>query len=583
MASSSGQVIKRVMYKTTVKDPGTPGALKMMEEKFLFMPHNPKSASKLNVNFKTIAAQKNTKEGTNKPPWLNLSNTQGGSYIFEFDSFSDLHVCRDFVAKVLAKSKNPPQKPPATSCPPDEQLTTTDLGLRIKLLEQDSELQKIHKQFVMSGVLTDAEFWATRKKLLHTDTGNKPKQRVGLKSVMVSDLKPSTDGWTNKVTFSLTPEVIFEIFAEKPAVHRAFLTLVPGKMSEKNFWTKYFRAEFLNRTKNSVAAAAEAAEDEELAIFLKDDDILASEHRKKIRRVDPTLDMEADVGDDYTHLPDHGIFRDGNKESAEVSNQFCGRTLSQDINRHAAVVLEGKTVDIESEDSRRLAEALAQSKQANKVADENSKQERLYQVSRMTEIEDLQAPPDPPLAPLCIKNPRDYFDSQQASVLRNSRDGPNRVDPLNISKEEAYGSLRNAISSIKASGLSNPLVKEEVASKVTSVLTQSISSTKYNVGKNSGDSIFDQFPKTTKDELIHHWTSIQELLRHFWSSYPVTTSYLITKVSKLKDAMSKIYQQLEELKALQPDLRHQISLIARPMQQALEAAFQHYDADLQKR
>lgn len=58
----------------------------------------------------------------------------------------------------------------------------------------------------------------------------------------------------------------------------------PSKqMSEKDFWTKYFRAEYLLRTKNTVAATAEAAEDEELAIFLKNDDILAKEARLKVQ------------------------------------------------------------------------------------------------------------------------------------------------------------------------------------------------------------------------------------------------------------------------------------------------------------
>jgi hypothetical protein len=53
-------------------------------------------------------------------------------------------------------------------------------------------------------------------------------------------------------------------------------------MTEKDFWNKYFRAEYLHSTKNVVAAAAEAAEDEELAIFLKEDDILAREARQKV-------------------------------------------------------------------------------------------------------------------------------------------------------------------------------------------------------------------------------------------------------------------------------------------------------------
>lgn len=53
-------------------------------------------------------------------------------------------------------------------------------------------------------------------------------------------------------------------------------------MTEKDFWTKYFRAEYLHSTKNAVAAAAEAAEDEELAVFLKDDEILEKEYRNKV-------------------------------------------------------------------------------------------------------------------------------------------------------------------------------------------------------------------------------------------------------------------------------------------------------------
>ena len=53
-------------------------------------------------------------------------------------------------------------------------------------------------------------------------------------------------------------------------------------MTDKEFWTKYCRAQYLLRTKNSVAATAEAAEDEELAVFLKNDDILAKEAKLKV-------------------------------------------------------------------------------------------------------------------------------------------------------------------------------------------------------------------------------------------------------------------------------------------------------------
>ncbi|KAK3009631.1 hypothetical protein RJ639_015170 [Escallonia herrerae] len=497
-----------------------------------------------------------------------------------------------------------------------------------------SELQKLHKQFVIGDILSETEFWATRMKLLDDKASRKPKQRVGLKSDMIFNVKPSSDGQSNRVTFNLTPEIIHQIFAEKPAVRQAYLTFVPSKMTEKDFWTKYWRAEYLHSTKNIVAAAAEAAEDEELAVFLKQDDILANEARRKIRRVDPTLDMEADEGDDYTHLPDHGLPRDGSKDVMDSQYEQYRRSFLQDLNRHAAVVLEGRAIDVESGDTRSVAEALARSKQvelANEASDGNVNQERLDRISRMAEIEDLQAPRDHPVAPLSIKDPRDYFDSQQANALKTFGDtlAGTKQMTSDLSTSEAYGSLRESISEIKAVGLRAPIVKSEVALKVLNGLNQNISSTKYQIGKNARESVLDRLPKITRDELLLHWTSIQELLKHFWSSYPITTTYLYTKVNlaimmycnvitsvssfplqwvldeceiriicgqtegchvkNLSKATGNILSKCHDpasttdLKESQSDFRHQVSLLVQPMLQALDAAFAHYDADLQKR
>lgn len=590
-------------YKRTVKEPGIPGVLMMAEERFVFTPNDPRSGSKLDVDFRSIKGHKFSKDGS-KQALLNLTQDaeKGGGYIFEFDNFSDRNVCRDFVGKVLGQLQsiissvqndkpNPPKDKPnpdkAATSVSSEQLSTTEVQRRMKLLQEDSELQKLHKEFVISGVLTESEFWATRKNLLDDDTHGK--QRTGFKSAMLADVRPEPDGRSNKVTFSLTPEIIHQIFAEKPAVRRSFLECVPSKMTEKQYWRKYCRAEYLHWTKNSVAAAAEAAEDEELAMFLKHDDILANEVRRKIRRVDPTLDMEADLGDDYLHLPDHGILRDGSKETVDTENDLSKRTLSQDLNRHAAVVLEGSALDVELGDSRAVAEALARSKQAEMstdVSDETVNLERSGRVSRMTEIEDLQGSRRPPYAPLCIKDPREYFDSQQANALKAFGEAGAGIKPLDctLSTEEAYTYLTGQISEVKIRGLNTPVVQPEVALKVLNGLNQHLSSTKYHLGKNPQDSVFNRLPNRTRDELMHHWTSIQELLRHFWSSYPVTTSYLFNKVLRLKDAMTQIYHNLQEIKESVPsDFRHQVSLLVQPMLQALDAAFAYYDTEQQKK
>ncbi|KAF7145356.1 hypothetical protein RHSIM_Rhsim04G0009500 [Rhododendron simsii] len=588
-----GKVIKRAKHKSSVKDPGTPGILEMSEDRFIFTPHNPKSSPSLNVLFRLIKGHKFTKEGTKQDlrPLLNLTHEQGGNYIFEFENFSDRDVCKEFVGRAITMPTEAGKdgSEQSTVAAQDEQLSTKEMERRIKLLQEDSELQKLHKQFVLGGVLTEAEFWATRKKLLDGDTSRVTRQRAGFKSALLSDVKPSADGRSNRVTFNLTPEIIHQIFAEKPAVHRAYLKFVPNKMTEKDFWTKYCRAEYLHSTKNAVAAAAEAAEDEELAVFLKHDDVWASEARHKIRRVDPTLDMEADEGDDYIHLPDHGMSRDGSDNATDSQYDEYRRSLSQVLNRHGAVVLEGRSIDVELGDTRSVAEALARSKQvelANGASDGMVNQERLERISQLAEIEDLQASRDLPLAPLFIKDPREYFDSQQANAIKTLGDtlAGTRQIKCSLSTSEAYGSLRERISEVKISGLGDPIVKPAVAFKVFDGLTQNIKSTKYQRGKNPQESVLDGLPKITKEELLHHWTSIEELLKHFWSSYPITTSYLYVKVRRLKDAMSQIYPKLQEIKeSVQSDCRHQVSLLVQPMLQALDAAFAHYDADLQKR
>ena len=44
-----------------------------------------------------------------------------------------------------------------------------------------------------------------------------------------------------QVRFRLTPQLIHQTFAEKPAVRRAYTANVPHNMDEKAFWTKYLR------------------------------------------------------------------------------------------------------------------------------------------------------------------------------------------------------------------------------------------------------------------------------------------------------------------------------------------------------
>ncbi|TVU42768.1 hypothetical protein EJB05_09189, partial [Eragrostis curvula] len=611
------------IYKTSTKDVGTPGVLRMVrsvlpspspppphafpprmraswadEDKFSFTPIDPRSSVKLNVGFRSIKNQLLAKVDTSKlapaPPLWKLCKDKGGGYLFVLGNVANREKCREFVARILEKHQG--TVPPLPKVIPEDPAASTgseqlSVERRKKLLLEDSDLRKLHMRFIPGNVLQESEFWERRKHLLDDDANNVSKQRPGLKNVM-HDVRPLADGWTNTVTF--TTEIIHQIFAEKPAVYRAYFDVVPKKISEKEFWKKYFRAENLVRSKNIAAAAAEAAEDEELAVFLKSDHILAKEAKLKIKQVDPTLDLDADAGDDYIHLLDHGILHDGSKVSIDTDGELTWRTLSQGLNRHAAVVLEGGS-----------------SESYCSVADD-SIHERLAKVARMTEIEDLQAPQNLQYAPLCIKDPREYFDSRQAHALRSlgSSSDVNKGQDYSLSTDDVFCRLMYQVSSIELHKLNCHADHSNVALKVINELDQMISRARRCNLRNPHGNLLGRLPLRTQDELMDHWTAIQELLHHFWSEYSITSPVLsnkvyiaktgpkdqgcndtdISKSADIDDGLLVAWIRciigaicdLQDIKeSAQPDLRHEISQLVKPMTQALDAAFS-YDLEQQQ-
>ena len=67
------------------------------------------------------------------------------------------------------------------------------------------------------------------------------------------------------------------------------------------------------------------------------------------------------------------------------------------------------------------------------------------------------------------QDPRDYFDSQQLKTSDDTRAGTEQLR-CSLSSEEAYGSFMGSVSEIKAVGLSDPIVRPEVAVMVITSL-----------------------------------------------------------------------------------------------------------------
>ncbi|GAA5988214.1 hypothetical protein JCM10908_002115 [Rhodotorula pacifica] len=172
----------------------------------------------------------------------------------------------------------------AGSATPSSAQATT-FRLRKLVLQSDPTLLQLHRDLVLTGEITEAEFWAGRQDLI--DAVAAEQGLVKGKSGEMVD--PTTvTGQNGEVTVKITPALIRDIFEEFPVVLRAYNDNVPDPLDEAQFWTRYFQSKLFNRNRTTNRAAVDAIKD------------------------DPIFDKylgEEDDDIEPKHMPDHEIYR----------------------------------------------------------------------------------------------------------------------------------------------------------------------------------------------------------------------------------------------------------------------------------
>ena len=70
--------------------------------------------------------------------------------------------------------------------------------------------------------------------------------KVGVAGSFLAEIKPQADG-ANGLKYNLTPDIIDSIFKTYPAVKKKHIENVPSKLSEQEFWTKFFQSHYFHR------------------------------------------------------------------------------------------------------------------------------------------------------------------------------------------------------------------------------------------------------------------------------------------------------------------------------------------------
>ncbi|KAF9051169.1 hypothetical protein BDZ89DRAFT_527109 [Hymenopellis radicata] len=128
-----------------------------------------------------------------------------------------------------------------------------DFRLRKTVLLSNPELGALHRELVIGGQITEAEFWEGREHLVLAQAAAES-QRKGKPGQLVDPRPETVEG--GEIKIRITPQLVHDIFDEYPVVATAYSDNVPNKLSEEQFWKRYFQSKLFNAHRASIRSSA---------------------------------------------------------------------------------------------------------------------------------------------------------------------------------------------------------------------------------------------------------------------------------------------------------------------------------------
>eukprot|EP00884_Botryococcus_braunii_P011843 jgi/Botrbrau1/2065/Bobra.0047s0030.1 len=484
---------------------------------------------------------------------------QSSAHAFELERNDDLDAIIEIMTSLMENADHKGKGPALTAH--QETLSGPFADAKKQLLAQDADLRSLFRQLVEGGLLSEAEFWSSRQAQLQAgrrSTGEQSTgsgastQRPGLASAMLPEVKRLDNG---KMSLTLTAELQAQIFKEKPWVAAAFQELVPSLLQPHAFWEQYVSSELARKERRKRKAAGHDVVGGEDDIFARFRKAITAPQGKRVRGVDPTVNVAADNFDRLA--PGFGLSHKATLD-ADVVGRMGNEDLSfpAEINRHGAVVLgvaaaDPTGPDVPSDRGRGDGEAAEG-----------------WEMRAGSALEDLRQPAPSAWEPLSIRDPRSYF----------------QVGKHSQAKSEGHAAASDTLDSIQ--GLVNqlmglregPLQPGMSGASALAVLSEASQVAPQQNGSSAvpASQLGQSLLAVVRGEVLKG----NEMLRHLWACFPLNSTSRQAKADRLTQALSQIYDSLKRLQEeCQGPQRSTLTRLAKPLQQAVDAALAHAEAE----
>ncbi|EGC30894.1 hypothetical protein DICPUDRAFT_89879 [Dictyostelium purpureum] len=445
---------------------------------------------------------------------------------------------------------------------------------RVQLLMSNKELKQLYEQLVVQDkVITESDFWESRKTLLKTDSTRSERQNTGMPSNFIADVRPSTET-ANTIKYKFTPTVIHQIFIQHPSVEKAYKENVPLKISEQAFWRKYVQSKYFHRDRTN----APPIDDDLFSKYETDEFNKLRILKRKLIDISPLVDLSSSDNADADIHSGYGVLLDQSQDPYRLEKAL---PLLRRFNRHSALVLGSKDLLSSSSSSKdKITQAQKKQKemdlestsppintlyngddeenvtteQMEKILENHKKQVNQHIVINDLEQENRSAP-----TPLKILDQKRYFEGHSSANKLTDEEKRMLIDDFN------YEYTR----------WNQPDLGEvyEPYNKAT------------NASKGNDEY---QLPESNfKKDLFASFQQSNELLRHFWSTtYTLgrgapPTPQQLDKNNKMSIAISKQYDKIEEKKKqlISQNKINQASLLT-PILESLHKAIEKKDSQI---